>query len=47
MQSDADKTADPGRRRFVNQAAAAGLLAAMGSQFPIASGVSTEIEVNA
>jgi predicted amidohydrolase YtcJ len=42
MQSKSDKTADSGRRRFIKQAAAAGVLTAVGSRFPIAYGESTK-----
>ena len=42
MQSKFDKTADPGRRRFIKQAAAAGLLTTVASRFPIAYGKSPE-----
>lgn len=41
MQSESDRSADPGRRRFIKRAAAAGLLTAMGSRFPLAYGEST------
>ena len=41
MQNNSDRTADPGRRRFIQQAAAAGLLTAMGARFPTAYGEST------
>jgi hypothetical protein len=41
MQRKTDRTADPGRRRFIKQAAAAGVLTAMGSHVPIARGEST------
>ncbi len=42
MQRKFDKTADPGRRRFIKQAAAAGLLTTVASRFPIAYGKSPE-----
>ena len=41
MQNNSDRAADPGRRRFIQQAAAAGLLTAMGARFPTAYGEST------
>ncbi len=40
MQSKSDRTTDPGRRRFIQQAAAAGLLTAIGARIPIAYGKS-------
>ena len=43
MQSKTDRMADAGRRRFIKQAAAAGVLTAMGSRFPTAHGESTVI----
>ncbi len=41
MANKSEKTADPGRRRFIKQAAAAGLITAVGSRFQIAHGDST------
>ena len=42
MRSKADKAANPGRRRFIKQAAGAGLLTAVASRFPVAYGESTQ-----
>ncbi len=42
MRSKSDKTADPGRRSFIKQSAAAGLLTAVASRFPITYGKSAE-----
>ncbi len=42
MQSNCDTIADPGRRCFVKQESAAGLLAAVAFRFPVAYGESSE-----
>lgn len=41
MHKQPDRTVDPGRRRFIKQAAAAGVVTAVGSRFPAAHAEST------